>query len=155
GRRGADEKALPDGDVTRGGRNRDEPDDGTDASPERRNFLSVRGIDEYPGQHRGSRSRIRVQKRQDRGLRSGKRRSRVETEPAEPQHPGPQEHEGNIGGNHLLPIRLSRSEKKRAGQSREARGKVNDRTPGKIEHAPFMQKARGVPGPMGQWSVNE
>ena len=85
------------------------------------------------------------------------RRPRVEAEPSEPEHAGPEDHERNVG-RHMRSdalVNLPAAEHHRADERGQAGGRVDDRPAGEVQHAPLAEEPVRVPGPVRERTVDE
>src|SRR6185295_14441029 len=91
------------------------------------------------------------------GLRSCKRRTGIEAEPAEPEQPGAEHHEGNICRKLKFASlhRAAPSEDHGARERRDSRGHVHDSPAGEVENAPLVEKPVRMPRPMRERRVHE
>jgi hypothetical protein len=88
----------------------------------------------------------------------GDRAASVEAEPAEPKQPGAEQRQRQVVGKDRRPpwpIVTPRAEDHREDQRREARGDVDDRPAGEIQHAVLVQPAARCPDPMRERAVHE
>ena len=89
---------------------------------------------------------------------AAERRAGVEAEPAEPEHAGAEQDERDVGRD--VRSRLARWILRRPRTIAPARAAkpgrhVDDRAAGEVHHAPLVEEAVGVPGPVGQRAVDE
>ena len=109
----------------------------------------------YPGNHGGGSSGIGNHKGVNRYAIGGQGAAGVETEPAKPEQPGPQDYHRDVVGRHRLFAKADAlADNQRGGQGGDAGIDVYHCAAGKVQRAQAAQPAT-APNPMGQGSIHD
>ena len=152
----ADDHALADPDEARGRGDGDQADHRADAGAEGRRLLAHHPVPEHPAEHGRGRGGVRGGEGHGGRAVGPQGRAGVEAEPPEPEHARAEQHERDVGRGVgvVIDVALAAPEEEGPGEGGEAGRHVDDRAAREVLHAPLVQEALGVPGPVGQRRVD-
>ena len=138
-----------------GGGDGHETDDDAGRGAHGGDVSGAHGVEDRPDHQRRHRRQEGVGERQCRRSVRGERAAAVEAEPAEPEQPGAQQHEGDVvRQDRLAPIVLAGAQHRRGDERRHAGVDVHDGATGEVEHAQGTEPAT-TPDPVGDGGVHQ